>query len=57
MLSVPGWHLILDCRVPFLVKFSLKNYSDCYPQLNRSTMILKGLEWELVEVADKLIRG
>ena len=59
MLSVPGWHLTLDRRVPFLVKFSSKNYSDCYPQLNRvefpyrSTMILKGLEWELVEVADR----
>ena len=59
MLSVPGWHLTLDRRVPFLVKFSSKNYSDCDPQLNRvefpyrSTMILKELEWELVEVADR----
>eukprot|EP00435_Cladocopium_sp_Y103_P017353 s850_g4.t1 len=64
LMTVPGWHLSMDRRVPFLVVPNTKNFKDCYPQFNRndfpfrSTVILKGHIWEVVEVAeDKLDEG
>ena len=59
LVTVPGWHLSLDRRVPFLVVPNSKNFKDSYPQFNRndfpfrSTAILKGHIWEVVEVAEE----
>ena len=59
MITVPGWHLSLNRRVPFLVVNNTKNYKDCYPQFNRndfpfrSTVIQKDGIWEVVEVAER----
>ena len=58
-MTVPGWHLSFDRRVPFLVVPNSKNFKDSYPQFNRndfpfrSTIILKGHIWEVVEVAEE----
>eukprot|EP00435_Cladocopium_sp_Y103_P028477 s351_g7.t1 len=59
LVEVPGWHLSLDRRVPFLVVHNTKNYKDSYPQFNRNdfpfrtTIIKKGPMWEVVEVAER----
>ena len=59
MITVPGWQLSLNRRVPFLVINDTKNYKDCYPQFNRndfpfrSTVIQKDGIWEVVEVAER----
>ena len=59
LVTVPGWHLSFDRRVPFLVVPNSKNFKDSYPQFNRndfpfrSTIILKGHIWEVVEVAEE----
>ena len=59
LVTVPGWHLSFDRRVPFLVVPDSKNFKDSYPQFNRndfpfrSTIILKGHIWEVVEVAEE----
>ena len=58
MITVPGWHLSLDRRVPFLVVHNTKHFKDSYPQFNRndfpfrSTVVQKGNIWEVVEVAE-----
>lgn len=36
---VPGWHLSLDRRVPFLVVPNSKNLKDSYPQFNRNDFL------------------
>ena len=57
--DVPGWQLTHNKEIPFCVVLGSKNYKDSYPQFNRadfpfrSTVIWKGGQWELVEVADK----
>ena len=59
MITVPGWHLSLDRRVPFLVVHNTKYFKDSYPQFSRndfpfrSTVVQKGNIWEVVEVAER----
>ena len=61
MITVPGWHLSLDRRVPFLVVPNTKYFKDSYPQFNRNdfpfrstaTVVQKGSIWEVVEVAER----
>ena len=59
LVGVPGWHLSLDRRVPFLVVPNSKNFKDSYPQFNRNdfpyrtTIILKDHIWEMVEFSEE----
>eukprot|EP00435_Cladocopium_sp_Y103_P050701 s939_g15.t1 len=57
LLTVPGWHLSMDRKVPFLVVVNSNQYKDSYPQFNRNdfplTIVLKGRIWEVVEVAEE----
>eukprot|EP00435_Cladocopium_sp_Y103_P075585 s444_g60.t1 len=59
LMTVPGWHLSMDPRVPFLAVPNSKTFKDSYPQFNRndfpyrSTVILNGHIWEVVEVAEE----
>ena len=59
LVGVPGWHLSLDRRVPFLVVPNSKNFKDSYLQFNRNdfpyrtTIILKDHIWEMVAFAEE----
>ena len=59
LLTVPGWHLSLDRKVPFLVVMNSKNYHDSFPQFQRTdfpfrtAMVLKDKVWEVVEWAEQ----
>lgn len=59
LLSVPGWHLSLDRRVPFLVVMNSNHHHNSFPQFQRTdfpftaTLILKDRMWEVVEMADR----
>ena len=59
MLTVPGWHLSIDRRVPFLVVMNSNHHHNSFPQFQRTdfpfrtTLILKDKTWEVVEMADR----
>eukprot|EP00435_Cladocopium_sp_Y103_P053258 s2101_g17.t1 len=59
LLVTPGWHLSIDRKTPSLVVTNSMHYKDGYPQVKRvdfpfrSTIILNGHIWEVVEVADR----
>ena len=58
LLTVPGWHLSLDRKVPFLVVANSNMFKDSEPQFNRvdypyrTTIVLRDRVWEIVEYAE-----
>ena len=61
LLTLPGWHLSHDRRVPFLVVHNSKFFKDCYPQFERrslpfrTTIVKRDATWEVVEFADRSV--
>ena len=59
LVDAPGWHLLLDRGTLFVVVLHSENYKDSVGQVDRvafpyrTTLVKKGDEWELVEMAER----